>query len=359
MTTSRAYNRIGRQIWLSLFGKWIFALLVPWFVPTISYLLIGEPYLESLYNFVGGTLMIFLMTIIAFVPHDWAARYIAHRYPSLHSTVKRSALSALAFWVLTFAFVTSYMLFILRFRPFDAELDSRMIINVYIFEFVAVILLTGLYEINYSLNKWKSLQINKEAIKRAGMQGQLQSLKSQVNPHFLFNSLNTLSALIADEPKRAEQFVDEMARVYRYLLQTNQDELTTLASEIRFIRSFYHLLRTRYDTGFELAIQVSETDLEKKIPPLTLQLLLENAVKHNSILESNPLRVHIRSLGDDLVEVSNNRLIKSTPVKSTRLGLANIMAKYELLSDRTPVVENEPDTFRVILPLITLNTANA
>jgi len=359
MTPTRIYNGIGRQIWLSLFGRWIFALLVPWFVPTISYLLIGEPYLASWHNFIGGTLMIFLMTIVAFVPHDWAARYIAMKYPSFDSSLKRSALSAVAFWILTFAFVTCYMLFIMYFRPFGALLDARMMVNVYLFEFVAVLLLTGLYEINYSLNKWKTLQVNKEAIKRAGMQGQLQSLKSQVNPHFLFNSLNTLSALIADEPKRAEQFVDEMAKVYRYLLQTNQNELTTLSAEIRFINSFYHLLRTRYDIGFDLVIGVSDEDLQKLIPPLTLQLLLENAVKHNSILESNPLRVSIRSIGDDLLEISNNRLIKSTPVRSTRLGLANIRAKYELLSDRMPSIDDGPQFFKVTLPLITLKTALA
>jgi sensor histidine kinase YesM len=337
----------------------MFALLVPWFVPTISYLLIGEPYLESLYNFLGGTLMIFVMTILAFIPHDWAAGYIAAKYPSLHSTVKRSVLTAIAFWTLTFLYVTAYMLFIMHFRPFNAKLDGRMMINVYLFEFVAVILLTGLYEINYSLNKWKLTQVNKEAIKRAGLQGQLQSLKSQVNPHFLFNSLNTLSALISDEPKRAEQFVDEMAKVYRYLLQTNQHELTSLSAEIRFIKSYYHLLRTRYDTGFDLLIEVGDQDLEKQIPPLTLQLLLENAVKHNSILESNPLRVIIRSMGDDMLEISNNRLTKSTPVKSTRLGLANIMAKYELLSDRIPAIDDSEGFFKVTLPLITLKTANA
>ncbi len=359
MTPTLIYNGIGRLIWLSLFGRWIFALLVPWFVPTISYLLIGEPYLASLYNFAGGTLMIFLMTILAFVPHDLAARYIARKYPSFDSSVKRSALTAVAFWILTFVFVTSYMVFIMHFRPFEAELDARMMVNVYIFEFVAVLLLTGLYEINYSLNKWKTLQINKEALRRAGMQGQLQSLKSQVNPHFLFNSLNTLSALIADEPRRAEQFVDEMAKVYRYLLQTNQNELTTLSAEIRFISSYYHLLRTRYDIGFDLVIEVSNEDLEKKIPPLTLQLLLENAVKHNSILEANPLRVSICSVGDDLLEITNNRLIKSTPVKSTRLGLANIMAKYELLSERTPVIDDGAQFFKVTLPLIARKTTNA
>ncbi|QRR04082.1 histidine kinase [Dyadobacter sandarakinus] len=356
MNALPAYSSIGRTIWVSLFGRWMFALLVPWFVPTISYLLIGPPYLESFSNFALGTLMIFVMTVVAFVPHDWAAQYVARKYPSLNMSLKRGFYTALAFWILTFLYVSFYALLIIRFKPFHAELDAGKMVNVYIFEFFAVLLLTGLYELNYSLNKWRTININKEAMKKAGMQGQLQSLKSQVNPHFLFNSLNTLSALITDEPERAEQFVDEMAKVYRYLLQTNQNELTTVATEVRFVQSYFHLLRTRHDTGVELTIDIAEADLHRSIPPLTLQLLLENAVKHNAILEQTPLHVTIRSIGDDRLEVKNNVLEKSTPVKSTRLGLANIMAKYKLLSDRRPVIEAGTESFTVTLPLIDVKT---
>jgi hypothetical protein len=352
------FNTIGRLIWLSLFGRWMFALLVPWFVPTISYLLIGDPYFASFTNFILGTGMIFTMTVLAFIPHDWAAQYIADKYPSFHSTLKRGIYTALAFWVLTGIYISAYGFFIIQYRPLNAQLDAGKMLNVYLFEFVAVLILTCLYELNYSLTKWKEIKINKEAIKKAGLQGQLQSLKSQVNPHFLFNSLNTLSALITDEPKRAEQFVDEMAKVYRYLLQTNQHELTTLTAEIKFIKSYYHLLRTRYDTGLELIIDVNESDMEKYIPPLTLQLLVENAVKHNTILEKNPLYIIIKSLDHDLLEVRNNILEKSTPVKSTKLGLANIHAKYELLSERKPVIDIGNDYFKVVLPLLNEKSVN-
>ncbi|WP_229208628.1 sensor histidine kinase [Dyadobacter luticola] len=349
---------IGRFIWLSLFGRWMFALLVPWFVPTISYLLIGDPYLASFQNFLLGTLMILTMTILAFVPHDWAAQYIARRYPSFHSSLKRAFLTASAFCVLTGVYVTAYAFFIIHFRPLNADLDFSKMVNVYLFEFVAVLMLTCLYEVNYSLTKWKEIKVNKEAMKKAGMQGQLQSLKSQVNPHFLFNSLNTLSALITDEPDRAEQFVDEMARVYRYLLQTNQHELTTLSTEIRFIRSYYHLLRTRYDTGLELVIDIQEADMDKFIPPLTLQLLVENAVKHNAILEKKPLLIEICSIENNLLKVRNNMLEKSTPVVSTKLGLNNIRAKYELLSVDMPTFEIENGHFTVMLPLLTEKPEN-
>ena len=149
-----------------------------------------------------------------------------------------------------------------------------------------------------------------------------------------------------------------MAKVYRYLLQTNQHELTTLATEIKFIRSYYHLLRTRHDTGLELIIDVNEPDLDKYIPPLTLQLLIENAVKHNTILEANPLYIIIKSLDHDILEVRNNILEKTTPVKSTKLGLANIQAKYELLSERKPVIDMGNDYFKVLLPLLNEKSVN-
>ena len=359
MISSSHFSGVGRLIWLSLFGRWMFGLLIPWFVPIISYLLIGDPYVQSFSNFFLGTLMVLCMTILAFVPHDWAAQYFARRYPSLRDTFRRAACTALAFAVLTFVYVTVYGLFIIHFRPLNAELSIDKMIDVYIFESVAVLLLTCLYEVNFSLKKWKEIKVNKEAIKQAGMQGQLQSLKSQVNPHFLFNSLNTLSALITDEPERAEQFVDEMAKVYRYLLQNNQHELAPVATEIKFVKSYYHLLKTRHDNGVELIIDVRQADLEKFIPPLSLQLLIENAVKHNAILEANPLRIEIRSLEDDCLEIKNNLLEKSTPVISTKLGLANILAKYELLSQRMPVITQDAAHFRVTLPLLTQNLENA
>ncbi|CAG5069065.1 hypothetical protein DYBT9623_01800 [Dyadobacter sp. CECT 9623] len=358
MKATLNFSSLGRLIWLSLFGRWMFVLLVPWFVPTISYLLIGPPYLASVSNFLKGTFMVLVMTTLAFIPHDWAAQYITRRFPSFNSSLMRAAYTALAFLVLTGIYITVYGALIIYYRPLNAQLDAGKMVNVYLFELGAVILLTCLYEVNYSLAKWKEIKTNKEAIKKAGLQGQLQSLKSQVSPHFLFNSLNTLSALIVDEPERAEQFVDEMAKVYRYLLQTNQEELTTLATEVLFIKSYYHLLRTRHDKGLELIIDIDEADMEKFIPPLTLQLLVENAVKHNTILEKKPLYIEIRSLGKNLLEVKNNLLEKSTPVMSTRLGLANIKAKYELLSENQPAIDAGPDFFIVQLPLLTAKSEN-
>ncbi|MGA0558601.1 sensor histidine kinase [Larkinella sp. VNQ87] len=182
---------------------------------------------------------------------------------------------------------------------------------------------------------------------------QMRALQSQLNPHFLFNSLNSLSSLIADEPAKAEQFVDEMASVYRYILQTHDFELTSLGRELQFIHSFFHLLQTRYGRGIQLTINVADEYLNRQIPPLTLQLLVENAVKHNVVSSERPLEIQIFTTDDNWLTIRNN--LQRRPVdrvKSTQKGLLNILAKYQMLGQPTPVVEETATEFVITLPLI-------
>lgn len=194
-----------------------------------------------------------------------------------------------------------------------------------------------------------------------------------MNPHFLFNTLNSLSSLIADDPERAGAFVDEMAKVYRYLLQTNQNtidpdgELITLMIELTFIESYFHLLKTRYGAGITLDIAVDKADQGRLLPPLTLQMLVENAVKHIVIHANKPLLIEIKSAPGGYLLVRNNRKANTTPknrspVLRTKVGLTNIRAKYRLLNGppadpadglTSHLVVNETYThFAVYLPLL-------
>ncbi|GAB4014850.1 hypothetical protein GCM10028808_38570 [Spirosoma migulaei] len=182
---------------------------------------------------------------------------------------------------------------------------------------------------------------------------QMMALQTQLNPHFLFNSLNSLSSLIADEPGKAIRFVDEMSSVYRYLLRTNNLALTTLQTELTFIDSYYHLLKTRYGAGIELIKTVDESSLTCKLPPLTLQLLLENAVKHNIVSAETPLVIRFDTSPDGWLTVSNTLQRKTVNrANSTQKGLLNILSKYQLLGQPTPKVEETADAFIVSLPLI-------
>ncbi|GAB2540232.1 sensor histidine kinase [Spirosoma aerophilum] len=382
------FDHIRRWLRLTTRGGWSYLLLMPWFVPLISYLLVGPAYLQRLQTFVGATLFVWLLSTVAFISHDWAANAIANRFPDLRQTVIRAGLMVLAFVALSGSFLLVYIWFFIRYRPFGSQLTYDTVHSVYGFDFIAILLLVGIYEISYSLHRWQQHQINTEKLKKETLQGQLHGLRNQVNPHFLFNSLNSLSSLIADEPQRAEAFVDQLASVYRYMLQpdcppvqqasakgTNGqaidaafdegygDSLTELSKELAFIESYFHLLKTRHAEGLRLTIAVDEQFRQHRLPPLTLQLLVENAVKHNVILESQPLQIDILTTNRGQLIVRNNLQRKNirsglNRFESRQVGLMNIQAKYRLLGCPEIAIEAGPDFFTVTLPLLTKTQIN-
>ncbi|HJW28711.1 MAG TPA: histidine kinase, partial [Saprospiraceae bacterium] len=182
---------------------------------------------------------------------------------------------------------------------------------------------------------------------------EFDNLKQKVNPHFLFNSFNTLSSLISEDKMRAEKFLDELSKVYRYLLRNNESGLSTLDQESRFIQSYAALLATRYGDGFKLEMQIDPALKDKEIPSLSLQLLVENAVKHNIISKTQPVNVIIRSRPDGMLQVENNLHKKTRSLnESTGLGLSNIREKYRLLRKPDIRIEETTDHFRVTLPLL-------
>jgi sensor histidine kinase YesM len=209
----------------------------------------------------------------------------------------------------------------------------------------------GLYEGAYLWQQWKETFAEKEKLLQSEWQAKYDLLKAQINPHFLFNSLNSLSSLIAENPTQAERFTDEMSRVYRYLLRSNDQELVPLADELEFIRSYGHLLKTRHGDGFRLHIDVDASLQDHLLPSLTLQLLVENAVKHNIVVKDKPLVVSIRTC-DRHLTVQNNIQKKTITVKSNGIGLANINAKFRLLNKEGISIDTVNDQFAVNVPLI-------
>lgn len=208
------------------------------------------------------------------------------------------------------------------------------------------------YETRYHFARLRHVEREKEQLEKEKLRAELYQLKELVNPHFLFNTLNSLSALISENPRQAEIFLDELTRVYRYLLRNNETDLVTLTNELQFMRSYFHLLKTRYGDGIKF---ISDIDLpadEFLLPPLTLQLLVENAVKHNRLMKDQPLTIHIFTTQKNELVVSNNIQKKDTSVDSTRVGLQNINAKYRLLQKPGITIDRTGDTFSVTVPLI-------
>ncbi|WP_338871953.1 histidine kinase [Spirosoma sp. SC4-14] len=211
----------------------------------------------------------------------------------------------------------------------------------------------SIYEGAYVLKEWQKAQLEKDALTKSNLQSQLVSLKNQVSPHFLFNSLNSISSLITEDPDQAEAFVDELASVYRYLLQAGERELTTLDAELTFIRSYFYLIKMRYGTGIDVSIDVDAVYYPRLLPPLTLQILIENALKHNIFLPEQPLRIYIQTPSDGTLRVENTIQRRNVRVETVGIGLANMAIKYKLLDQPTPVIDEQAGWFRVTLPLLT------
>ncbi|XWW44548.1 histidine kinase [Fibrella sp. USSR17] len=191
-----------------------------------------------------------------------------------------------------------------------------------------------------------------QKIKHQHTESQMRALQSQVNPHFLFNALNTLSALIDENPRQATDYVDELSSVYRYLLRSTEQELTTLNVEMAFIQSYFYLLKIRFGDSVCPELSIDSAYRDALIPPLTLQLLVENAVKHNRVLPDEPLTIRIRTTGQGHLVVENNMQRRNVRVESNGVGLNNIADKYRLLGRPLPSIEETEGWFRVTLFLL-------
>lgn len=212
-------------------------------------------------------------------------------------------------------------------------------------------LIYACYQVLFHFTRLQFVERERSQLEKEKLQAELQQLKGIVNPHFLFNNLNSLSALIAENPAQAEAFLDELTRVFRYLLRTNSAELSTVAEELQFIHSYYHLLRTRYGQGIEMDVCVADDLTGHRLPPMTLQLLVENAVKHNRVQKDAPLRIAVFSQSGTL-HVQNNRSRREQVVESTGIGLHSINARLQLLNQpAVRIVQNE-QSFLVIVPLL-------
>jgi hypothetical protein len=213
-------------------------------------------------------------------------------------------------------------------------------------------LVAGFYELLIYMEAWQKVNQEAEQLRKANLVSQLDSLKNQVKPHFLFNSLNTLTALVEKDAAQAVKFIAELSKVYRYLLQSNEKELISLASELQFTQAYFFLLETRFGRGISMTVTNVEQFENYLIPPLTLQMLLENAVKHNQVSVSKPLAVCITVADGQWLTVTNNVQKKRASVPTNGLGLTNIAAKYKLLNQPDVEILCDDRYFTVKVPLI-------
>lgn len=194
-----------------------------------------------------------------------------------------------------------------------------------------------------------------EELRKNNEQAQLQLIKNQVNPHFLFNNLNVLSGMVIKDNPEANKFIEEFSKVYRYILNSQQKELVDLRSELDFIQPYLFLLQKRFEEGLTVNIDIREQYRDRHVVPAALQMLIENAIKHNVVSRSRPLHIEISTQGDHSLLVRNNLQPRTMMEPSTRIGLENIRKRYQLISGRNVQIRQTAESFEVDLPLLHLN----
>lgn len=213
------------------------------------------------------------------------------------------------------------------------------------------IMIIAIYESIYFMHQLRHSIEETETLKRENLNAQLDALRTQVNPHFLFNNLNTLVSLIPENPTHATDFVQQMSKLYRHILEVKDEKSILLKEELDVLKAYSFLLQTRFGNNLKVTIDVPEEKMNKRIVPLSLQLLMENAIKHNIVSSDKPLQIHVFSDNGSLV-VDNNLQMKKQISESTGIGLDNIRNRYKLLGDKQVKVTETDSNFTVSIPLI-------
>jgi sensor histidine kinase YesM len=197
---------------------------------------------------------------------------------------------------------------------------------------------------------WKESAVQQEKLKRIQLNLQYETLKSQVSPHFLFNTLNSLTSLISSNPDKAIDFVKKLSEVYRYVLDQKDQELADLASELKFVESYVFLQKIRFETNLDVQIEVSPQNF--KVIPLSVQMLVENAIKHNEISDRRPLQIKIYTTSEQYLVVEN-QLQKKSGSEGSGSGIQNIRERYEFFTTKKVLIYENLEKYRVSIPLLT------
>lgn len=288
-----------------------------------------------------------LSTFVSTLVIGWVTLWAARRYAGRHAADDPERINSLKWLLIAFGVILVTRLAIMLF--FSEGLEGRNTAVSILLDYsmtIAVVVVLAAYALRLQSRA-------KAAAEEAALaQFRYHKLKQQVNPHFLFNSLNILDCLIQEQtPQEASRYTHKLAEVYRYLIK-NEDETTVrLRDEMAFVAQYVDLLKVRFPEGLEVDVDIPESAMSRSVVPCCVQLLLENATKHNAVRPDKPLRISVRVEGDGVV-VSNNRVPRLTRPASTGLGLQYIRQQYHDLSGKRITVLDDEQSYTVILPLL-------
>ena len=324
-------NKLGIAIGITLFFKLVFFRI--------------EEFFE------WDLLFITAIVLIIWQGNEAIDNLLNTKYAWIENAKKRLIIQS----VLSFVY-TSITLFALMYLLHQLRFGDGRIINRKMMEIFppAILFTLALLAVKIGSEFFIALKdslLEVEKYKSESANAQLQNLKNQLNPHFLFNNLSVLTSLVYKNQDKAANFINELAKVYRYVLDTKNVELVALQEELDFINHYIYLQKIRFEDSILFEINVEESKKNDFLLPMCLQMLVENTIQHNETSQANPLKVLIYTQNNSLI-IENPILTRRNVTDSTKTGLKNIEQRYSFFTDEKVVVNNNGKTFKVILPLI-------
>ena len=299
----------------------------------------------------GDLFFITIIVLILLEGNKKIDNWLNKKYSWIDNSKKRLLAQAIAFTL--FTSITLFLLmFILHQIKFgDGRVVNRKMVEIFLPALFFALAIITFYICYQFFLAWKQSLIELEKYKTQSSEAQLQNLKNQINPHFLFNNLSVLTSLVYQNQDKAVDFINELSKVYRYVLDNKNSELVTLYEEIDFIRNYIYLLKIRFENSVSFSLDIEEENKLRYLPPMCLQMLVENTIQHNEASQENPLKVNIYSKNNTLI-IENNIQLRTDNLNSTKTGLKNIQSRYSYFTDKKVVISNNGETFKVMLPLI-------
>ncbi|SIS92361.1 Histidine kinase [Chryseobacterium ureilyticum] len=317
---------------------------------------------KSIENFIYTILISLIYTVVLGGGNGFINSFLNKRFPWSEETSKRAVISIVSIVIanIILVYFCNYINFVLIQKASTTEefLAGKYNITNWFTINIALLISAFLHAKGFmqELKKASKKEVVEQKLIAKSANAQFESLKNQLDPHFLFNSLNVLSSLIDENPSQAQKFTASMSKIYRYVLEQKDKELVTVEDEMEFAKTYCDLLKTRFEDSVDFIFEVKKEDYRKYVVPLSLQLLLENCIKHNFATSSKPLIIRIFS-ENDILCIENNLQVREQIKESSGIGLANIVQRYSLLTKRNVFIEKSEDYFKVKLPML-LNKPN-
>lgn len=332
----------------------IMAVILPLIVVFINVLLFNERFFLEPRLLFGSGLLVLIIMAAAWFGFTWIAVTVRNRLPQASQRLQRLGVTIVLIAIVQALVITFFFRGYSYLRLFGYELNESKYYWALSVIFFLNILTTLIHEGLDSFERWKATVVETEQLKKAYMESQLLGLKSQVNPHFLFNSLNSLSSLIVEDEDKAERFLNELTKVYRYLLRGNDEQLVSLETELQFIQSFFYLIKARYGDSISLKITVPESKYNKFVFPFVLQTLFEYGFNANSLSRDKPLKFVI-GVEDGHLAISNNLQLKHQSVQPSEAAFDNLKEKYKLVCNEEPEKICVDNVCTIRVPLLSEN----